>query len=483
MSLSEISGINPKAKQSVGVVLRCATIFAVLAHIVVFNVAYQSYVATLYGYLGYRSDALSLNTLLILGAFALAPAVVLKPKLSKPSDLVIWMLYLCVYIPSIFVPQYIQLQPAETVAHLRVLLLIAMAIYVLFNSRGPSRPLSLQCPSPLFWIISGGTAAILVLYIIVIYRSNLHFVAFARVYDSIRWSGAEVGAGTYARYAVMLLGGGFLPFIVSVSLARKKMWFFAAGLGANVILYMTCGDRIYLLAPVMMMGAYVIGRRPKLLNRAGVVIALSFATACGVLCAIEQATRFGEHGDSPLQTVAGLLLMRIFTVPGLNTSIYSDFFATHPLTYFSHVNLIGKFIQYPYDRSVGEVVGSYYLNSSEVNANAHLWATDGIAALGPYGIIIITVISLPVFVLLDRVAARYPIRVVLPMAVLPAILLCNVSLFTSIGSGGLGVLILLLFLAPWDNSSSPKNVGSHPNDRSRQSRRTTPRDHRLAEFL
>jgi hypothetical protein len=63
--------------------------------------------------------------------------------------------------------------------------------------------------------------------------------------------------------------------------------------------------------------------------------------------------------------------------------LYYDFFSKHTQTHYSHIGLFNIFIKsYPYEQPLGFVIGKYFYNSDELNANANFWATDGFAAWG-----------------------------------------------------------------------------------------------------
>ena len=79
--------------------------------------------------------------------------------------------------------------------------------------------------------------------------------------------------------------------------------------------------------------------------------------------------------------VLATVFMRIVGIPGQLTAEYHDFFLNNVHTHFTHVNAIGWFFQYPYDKALGYEVGYYMSTNVDLDANANFWAMDGLASL------------------------------------------------------------------------------------------------------
>src|SRR5690606_24851887 len=98
---------------------------------------------------------------------------------------------------------------------------------------------------------------------------------------------------------------------------------------------------------------------------------------------------------------------------------------------------------YPYgDKSIGQVVGHTYWNES--NANANFWATDGIASLGEIGILVSSFVIFLLFILFNRISQVYN-KTFLILVLVPYLnALLNMSLFTSLLTGGAFIIFFLL---------------------------------------
>jgi len=150
------------------------------------------------------------------------------------------------------------------------------------------------------------------------------------------------------------------------------------------------------------------------------------------------------YDNEILVFLPSLLFLRTIGNAGVLNFWYYDFFSTHDYTYFSHLNIINYlFNGYKFgNEGLGKIVGSYYWGAS-MNANANFWATDGIASLGIFGVLLISIFFSFFLILLNALTElrknNLHILVLIPFL----ISLTNTSLFSSFLTGGLFLVILL----------------------------------------
>jgi hypothetical protein len=113
----------------------------------------------------------------------------------------------------------------------------------------------------------------------------------------------------------------------------------------------------------------------------------------------------------------------------------------------SHVNGVNLFVHYPYDEAYSMIIGEYFYGSI-LNLNAGLWAGDGLAGFGPKGIVIMSFVCAIVFYILDCLSRSFDARFVAVSITFATITFANASLSTTLLSGGLGFLMLVLFVLP-----------------------------------
>jgi hypothetical protein len=244
-------------------------------------------------------------------------------------------------------------------------------------------------------------------------------------------------------YAVMWLSGSFIPFLMSWALLRKRPLAFAIGTAVLVLLYSTAGLKSILTSIVMTPALYFMmrgDRVPSTIKMVGVTVLL-FLTLNAANMLVEEVSTFQF-------LLSAIVFARTFGGPGLLTAMYQDFFANHPLTYYSHINGINLIVPYPYENGIGFEVGYFYSRNLELNSNAHLWCTDGLAAMGLPGILLISALCALVFWILDSAAAGHSPVFSATAVSFTALNLGNVSLFTTLLSGGLFFTILILYVMP-----------------------------------
>jgi hypothetical protein len=142
--------------------------------------------------------------------------------------------------------------------------------------------------------------------------------------------------------------------------------------------------------------------------------------------------------------LAGVFLLRTIYTSTLMSVYYNLFFENHPYIYFSHISGINKLIDYPYKNQLGVEVGSYFTTFSDYNANANFFITDGLSSVGLFGILLMGIICAIVFYIFDSIASKT--KLIIPILLISnvTVALMNVSLFTTLISGGLFFYMFLM---------------------------------------
>ena len=149
---------------------------------------------------------------------------------------------------------------------------------------------------------------------------------------------------------------------------------------------------------------------------------------------------FFDESNELLFTIISIVLLRTVCVAGWLTQNYYHFFTENPYTFYSHINIINAVTNmYPYDRPLGIAV-SY----GTQNANANLFLTDGIAACGILGFTFIGIVFMALMYLINAISYRYRNTDLLVVFLPSLAFMLNVSLFTTLLSAGMAILIILL---------------------------------------
>ena len=434
---------------------------------ITFHLSYVWWLYPNFEYCGFKCQPDDWGYLSIALFVALAPLIWMPQEPARPSQLIYWWLYVTTYVPSCFVPLYTLTDRRSEAIVLSLWMLLGFALigvgYKLRLLRMSNGSLSRGVFWPILWLL----ILMLHLWVLWVFRGNIRIVSFDKVYEEIRFSGGELAVQSGMTYLILWLSCALNPFVMSIGLCYRRPLMFAVGALGQVMLYGTYGLKTIVLSVIFIPAIFMLiswkGRMFGLKLVWGAVILFVLAGIYATIYPIRQ-----DGGVSMLPT---LVFLRTFGIPGLLTSSYHDFFANHPATYLSHVSGINLFIEYPYHYSIGVEVGRQMAwNSNAVmqdvmaNANAHMWATDGIAAFGDCGIPIVSMICIVVFLIIDSVSAKHDAGLCALIFAYTGLTLGNVSIFTSVFSGGVWLLLLILYLMP-----STKLDGFRPQDQKKMS--------------
>ncbi|WP_147278068.1 hypothetical protein [Flavobacterium sp. AG291] len=267
-----------------------------------------------------------------------------------------------------------------------------------------------------------------------VYRNSLRLVSFADVYD-LRSSNDELGGNFFTAYLSSWLSNAFIPLTFVYGLFASKRLYVWVATFACLVIYMATAGKSVILFPLFMYGLYQILKRVNLNG--------SFFAIGAALIGIMLFTLLIDLNVF----IGAVFWMRTLGNGGLLANYYYQFFSENPTTYYSHINFVNAITHsYPYgDVPLGRVIGLEYWG--ETNSNASFWATDGIAAMGEIGILFSSVILFFIFIFFNRVSKGYN-KVFLILVLVPFInSLLNMSLFTSMLTGGGFVIFLVLMFS------------------------------------
>jgi hypothetical protein len=435
---------------------RVLLVSAISAYVALFQWMYEYYLYPSWDYFGFHFEPPPWPYLALAWILSVTPSLWMPIKLTRPSQLAYWVLYITVFIPSMFIPLYAGLDtPAE-------ISLLMVTLYAGFAIMGGCYRLPLlnvhplRIPRRVFWKWFGGVTVALALWMIIAFRNHLQILSFNDLYD-LRDIQNDVSQGTVLDFAFMLLTGAFSPFLMGCGLFYQKKWLFLAGVLGQLLVYSVGGTKGSILSIVFLSGFYVlfrVGHHPFALKLVFGTLAL-----VGAFCL---SYALAGRDPEPLQlhsVVLFVVLMRTFSLNGLMTAWYYDFFRHNPITLFSHLKVLNLIFQYPYSRRIGLEVGFSFSGVPDLDATAHFWAADGIAGLGLTGILFVSVVCALVFWVLDSAASRHNPELAALVTCYGAFNLSNISIFTSLFSGGLALLILLIYVMP------PEEVDELANSR------------------
>jgi len=429
--------------------LRSLVRFTMLAVIPIYCASFQwsyvKWIAPVWGYLGPRHR--SPNPFLLLLAYVLAVLLcLLSPlKLRRPSQVIYWILYFTVYIPGLLIPLFMQLDNEFTLLLLELsltggMLLIALSYRI--------RPANIRCypvNKKMFWTIFYICFVLMNVALLVVFKGSLHFASLEEVYDVRAKASAVTQQNAGIGYISTLLGNVMNPFLIAYGLSIHRRKLVALGTLGQVLVYSTAAMRIILLSPPLIFLIYYSVKKdrggwvPKLGLLGSAVFLILTALAAG-------------HDGGIFFTLASIIILRTFALPGTFIAHYQYFFENFPHTYLSHIHGVNLFVSDPYSMSLGLEIGVFYQGVGSLgrigNANANFFAMDGIAGFGLPGILLMGVICAAMFWVLDGCARKYTVAFSACALTCCAMSLANSSLFTSFLGGGIMLFMLLFLLMP-----------------------------------
>lgn len=420
---------------------RKAVFLIVGLYVACFQWIYIHYLYPTLAYLGFDFNPPRTPYLALAWTLALLPCLWMPLRLARPSQLAYWVLYIAVIIPSMFVPLYAEMEPAGEIAVVMVVFLLGFLLI------GSSYCLPLAAigkrvfaPARILRAMAllGG---VLALWMLIVFRRHLDFVSFNEVYD-LRDAANDVAEGSAVNYAFMLMTGAVNPFFMAYGLFCRRRGMVLGAAAGQLLVYCIGGTKgsILSIAFIPAMYALLALRRIPF----GVKIAAAALALMTSFCAAYAIA--GDEAGDILSLALFVVFSRTLGMGGLLTAQYYDFFQRNPFTYWSHVKGVNWFMHYPYRYPVGQELGISYAGTTALDATTHFLATDGIEACGLAGVLVIAIFCAFVFWVLDSAAQGHDPRLAALACTYSAYNLANISIFTTLLSGGLGLLILVLYL-------------------------------------
>ncbi|MEA2884589.1 MAG: hypothetical protein QOH32_3845 [Bradyrhizobium sp.] len=260
---------------------------------------------------------------------------------------------------------------------------------------------------------------------------NFRLVTIEHIYDFRD----KLQSPAILNYVVGIVRGALLPFAFAGFVMRRAWWSCAAVLFLLLLLYPVTLSKLALFAPAWLICIAVLAK--LLESRTATILSLMGPILLGLILLI----LVKAHAATYFFTVN----IRMLAVPSVAMDVYNDFFSRNELTYFCQISVLKQIMHCPYQDQLSIVMlGVYGLG----NFNASLFATEGIASVGPWLAPLSALLCGLVIALGNRLSAGLPARFVLISgAMLPPILL-DVPLSIALVTHGMAILFLLWYITP-----------------------------------
>ena len=260
---------------------------------------------------------------------------------------------------------------------------------------------------------------------------NFRLVSLENIYDYRN----DLQSPTTINYLVGITSNALLPFAFACFVVRKDPVRAVAVLLLLLLFYPITLSKLAFFTPLWLVFMVFLARIFE--TRICVILSLLVPMLTGVV--LRSFFKVQSGG------VFAIANYRMSAIPSDAMNIYNDFFSRHDFTYFCQISFLKPLISCPYQEPLSVVMkGAYELGYY----NASLFATEGIASVGPTFAPLTVFLCGLVIAMGNRLSAGLPAAFILISgAILPQVLL-NVPLTTVLLTHGAGVLFLLWYIMP-----------------------------------
>lgn len=409
----------------------CAALFYMIA----MCYSYDQYLSQKWEYFGFTNHPWNAIEYCFASCLIMWIALLIPIELEKPSSIVITALFLLVYVPTIVVTLSLNANSMEKYGWLLTALGFGfggVCIGMKNELQYDWHFIKVRWRSFMIFMTSSWFLCVIILFYF--YGSSMKFVGIEDTYTQ-RFAGRDIDAPGI-NYIQSLFINGVCSFFMAYGLICKKwIWFIFGVIGCIVLYAITAAKTVVALPVVFLAVNYIITRSSQLDPKIWWSIFVFGCIAVISTLTYNDSTLFG--------LIAALFIFRTLAIPGLTLSQYYDLFSIDGYTWWSNVKGVSLIIDIPASYkgdplwpSLGLLVGDRIYGVTDLNANANLWANDGVAAAGSFGIIVISLLLFIWLMLLDQSQRSWNKKFVMLTIIPFSFSLTNGSLFTSILSFG-----------------------------------------------
>lgn len=224
------------------------------------------------------------------------------------------------------------------------------------------------------------------------------------------------------------------PFLITISYMKRKKIKTAIFIAIQIIIYMITGHKAYLFIPIAIILIM------KFIRKADILKIISKMASLSTL------SLYLIYLLSNSILLPSIFLRRFLLLPAYIKFLYYDFFSKNGYIFFSAGSLGKLFnITYPYDLSPAYLIGDIFFNNPETGANAGYLA-DAYANMGIPGMIIIGVFFALILKVIDSLGEKIGKEITVGLSLFLMLSLNDSAFLTTLLTGGLLFLILLLYL-------------------------------------
>lgn len=425
---------------------RCVLFFSILAYAFSIHFSHMGFLVDQHNAPFYNPATLDFFQGAVLLAFISLSAAVLPLKVRNVSSIFLIIIFSFLYMPIVVITlgNAINLNLDQLIIVLVVLLsfivlTVASTVFPSFEISSIDFPIGKR-------LLNIFLVAWFVLLPIFIYQ--FHSVMRLSGLDEVYLQREAGQAKTLVEGYLQLYFGYFFSVVLFAFGLFYRNWIvILVGLIGCILLYSVTAERTIFMLPALVFCVYVVVSSSRALE-----FWLSiFFFSCSFLFVV--ISLFYKESEF-LYQLGFYSLVRVVAIPGIFFEQYYNFFSSVGYTNYSHVTGLSflfspdaYFQGDPLYPQLGKIVARD-VHHIESNSNASFLATDGAAAFGFLGVLLVTFLLAFYLLVVDFLSRKWPLTLIVPAMSPLAFILTNGSFFTVLLSfGGLLWLVIIALMS------------------------------------
>jgi len=420
-----------------GPLARLIVIIGTVSYFVLLNWIYIDILSPVYAYYGFIYEKPTSSYFWLSCIVGLLPSLWLCTKIERPSQLMHWMLYLVIVLPTASIPFY-ALETSPSQLFLVEVSIVAACCLIGIIYHVPLWRLGSVGMSPgAFWALFAFFSVIVYATFIANFGVSFSAPSLVDVYD-VRADFTATGRALhpFENYFVSWIGYNINPVLILYGALTTNVPLVLMGAAGQLYIYSVSAQKSFVMAPIFLLLLPLLSR-----DRARFFIpALAWSGPIAMLLCL-----LVDHLQGGF-TMNSLFTRRVFALPGLLTGMYFEYYSHEPMVMMSDGFL--KFLfSGPPPVSPALVIGEFYWNSPDAHVNSNLWAT-AYAHFGFVGVFVSSLLLAVVFHLYDSLSQKLSLGFACVFLAISASSLTNAALPTSLMNHGLGLTVLIVAAFP-----------------------------------
>lgn len=421
---------------------RCILFFSLLAYASSIHFSHMSFLVDQHNAPFYNPATLDFFQGAVILAFITLAAVVLPLRLKNVSSVFLVIIFSFLYMPIVVITMGNTVDLSLNQLMIVLVVSASFLVLVVASTAFPSLDFSKDFFPVGKRLLNLLLVAWFVLLVFFIYKfhSIMRLSGLSEVYMQREAGQAKTLVEGYLQ---LYFGYFFSVVLFSFGVFYRNWLAVLAGLVGCVLLYSVTAERTVFMLPALVLCVYIVASSPRNL---GFWLPVFFFLCSFLFLLVSLLYKESEF----FYQLGFYSLVRVVAIPGIFFEHYYNFFSSVGYTNYSHVsglNLLFSPDSYfqadPLYPQLGKIVARD-VHHIQSNSNASFLATDGAAAFGSLGVLLITFLLAFYLLIIDFLGRKWPLALIAPAIAPLAFILTNGSFFTVLLSfGGLLWLVIL----------------------------------------